>query len=217
MLVSTNTILFVYSDSGSAHFGDIDRERKRERERESRHKRPQTPQMGFQSVLIYLSPWGLLSVVICLFLGRHDLCPSCFRLCIPFMSDNPKLHQLSHPASRTVCGNENRERVLWCRWSWRVNSLLLCIYHLPVALCVFIAFRRWKWEISRRHDKLLVAALFDARVHKKKRKKKTFKNHISAAWSAVPLTPFHHFLFFPLCFCSFSFFSFPLLGSLLPS
>lgn len=33
-----------------------------ESRRERWHKRPQTPQMGFQSVLIYLSPWGLLSV-----------------------------------------------------------------------------------------------------------------------------------------------------------
>lgn len=80
--------------------------------RESRHKRPQTPQMGFQSVLIYLSPWGLLSVVICLCLGWHHPCPSCFRLCIPCMRDNPQLHQRTHLASRTACGNENRERAL---------------------------------------------------------------------------------------------------------
>ncbi len=77
----------------SAHFGDIargERERERERERgEHWQKRPQTPQMGFQSVLIYLSPWGLLSVVICLCLGWHYLCPSCFRLCIPSMQNNP--------------------------------------------------------------------------------------------------------------------------------
>lgn len=62
----------------------------REREREKADmKDPQTPQMRFQSVLIYLSPWGLLSVVICLCLGWHNLCPSCFKLCIQSLQDNP--------------------------------------------------------------------------------------------------------------------------------
>lgn len=83
-LVSTNAILFVlYSDSHSAHFGNIEKESgwRVTGGEGCWQNRPQMPQMGFQSVLIYLSPWGLRSVVICLCLGWHDRCPSCFRLC----------------------------------------------------------------------------------------------------------------------------------------
>lgn len=83
-LFSTNAILFVlYSDSHSAHFGNIEKESgwRATGGEGCWQNRPQMPQMGFQSVLIYLSPWGLRSVVICLCLGWHDRCPSCFRLC----------------------------------------------------------------------------------------------------------------------------------------
>ena len=69
-------------------WGQCDREGGRQK-REGWHKRPQTPQMGFQSVLIYSSPSGLLSVVICLRLGWHHPCPSWFRLRVPSMQGNP--------------------------------------------------------------------------------------------------------------------------------
>ena len=99
-------VFLVYSER------ERDREGERDRERESWHKRPQTPQMGFQSILINLSPWGLLSAVICLlpWLPRSvSFMPqSLFTSVIPRMQGNPQLHQRSHPASRAACGNENR-------------------------------------------------------------------------------------------------------------
>lgn len=113
--------------------------------------RPQMPQMGFQSVLIYLSPWGLRSVVICLCLGWHDRCPSCFRLCS---------HRSFH-AYRIIHSSVNSLRLFLFLGQdledekkktgkavvaliLKSHLLLLCISHLPLALCVFIAFRRWK-------------------------------------------------------------------------
>jgi len=73
---STNAILFVYSGAASSRCGG-----RCESGEGSWQKRRQMPQMGFQSVLIYWSPWGLLGVVICLCLGWHDRCPSCLRSC----------------------------------------------------------------------------------------------------------------------------------------
>lgn len=166
--------------------------------------------MGFQSVLIYFSPWGLLSVVICLWLGWHDLCPSCFRPCIPSKQDNPRssITSLTWLPEQYVVMKTERE----CRSAVDPEESALCCCAFPIfqLLRVFIALRRWKWEISRRHDKVSVAALFDARVHEKKKENKTFNNHISVAWNAVSLWPFLflHFLFFPLCFCNFAFYPF---------
>lgn len=124
--------------------------RVRESEKESWHERPQTPQMGFQSVLIYLSPWGLLSVVICLCLGWHNLCPSCFSLCSHRSSHACRIiHSSINSLTRLPgqCEVMKTERLAAsCRWSWRV---ILCCCPFPVFQLLHVCLLLWGGENGR--------------------------------------------------------------------
>lgn len=93
--------------------------------------------------------------------------------------DNPELHQKSH----TAPDNENRgsaEESLFC----------CCAFPTPLApLCLFIALRRRKWEISRQHDKGTSSGY-------KRKKKKRNPLRTAALWNKV--------LFHFLCLLSLS-------------
>ena len=205
MLVSTNAILFVYSDSASAHFGDNAPEREGGRaKREGWHKRPQTPQMGFQSVLIYSSPWGPLSVVIRLRLGWHN--------CVLHASDSVSrpcrvIHSSigrSHLASRTAWGNENQER----RTAVVPKESTLCCCALPAfkSLCVFTALRKGECEQSRRHDTVSnCACLMCEATRRKERNQHLEGPRLCRMKCLLPLTlslsPFYYILLFASALC----------------
>lgn len=98
------------------------------------------------------------------------------------------------------------ERAPSCCWSRRVNSLLWCSSYLPVALCVFIGWRRWKWDTSHRYDKVSVAALFDARVRERKKESRpcSMKCRLSLT---ICLSPFLIFSSLLVLFAFLHFFS----------
>lgn len=126
-------------------------------------KDPQTPQMGFQSVLICSSPWGLLSsLVMRLWRRWHPPRPSCFTLCIASALDNPYLRHWARRAPRTMHRNENRERrsqrstscllaapLYWLEETVTVDKPLICLFFFYICLC------RLMWESIRRNESLL--------------------------------------------------------------
>lgn len=186
MLVSTNAILFVYSDSASAHFGDNASEREGGRaKREGWHKRPQTPQIGFQSVLIYSSPWGLLSVVI-------RLSPWLTRS-VSFMLQTP----CPVPASRMAWGNENGERQ--SAVDPKESTLCCCAFPAFKSLRVFTALRKGECELSCRHDMVSSrACLMRESTRRKERKKHLEEPRLCRMKCLLPLTlslsPFYSIL-----------------------
>lgn len=103
--------------------------RRRGGERSWQIKR-QMPRMGFQSGLIYWSPWGLLAVVICFCLGLHDRRPSCFR-CRSHRSSSTRRIISSSVSSLT------QHLVMKTEGAPAIRPVLLCTSHLPPALRVY--------------------------------------------------------------------------------
>lgn len=89
-----------------------------------------------------------------------------------------------------ACGNENRESAV----DLKESTLCYCAVPIFQLLCVFIGWRRWKWEISHGYDKVLL--LHCLMRESRRRKQNLQESHLCGLRCGLSLTFSLSFLIF---------------------